>query len=1384
MSMYSSILGNLLKVGALLNKPSSERTASSINELRVKIAAQVEESAGRSDSDRGQDFLHFVQYPVHNLLICLFAGVDIYNDLQGRAFDQLKVLGDAKLAKFLLKRKITAPDGKEVCAADFLFIGTDFTSLSEDDKMVALKAFFKKSRRSITTLSYLYANLNEKGLKMVNGMPVSEAIPSLLLDMITGSEHSEDQLADDYYALLQEGTYEISRGEFRKKRRKTAFSRYLTKAKTIYNKAVASQRTTTIPMRNRATLVLQQISYIPHRISDLVANLVKQSRGARSGVDTDAINYENVLTEENAISNFTLSEEITFTEQREDQKREYSARIADVDFATLDQEGKEEYIHTAVQLINYRDMSATALQNIRDNLPMVSNNESVQKTILQMVLDRQFQKGSLSPADEAMVGISAYSEKEIEAGVKSLETQARARLTSGLSKDKTNAFFGLIQPLVLQLLSSRNPNLRMTKDAKQISAYFLRNYEGLDRLELYSNHFFDKSVEEIVTLMEEVRDANPSDHPLAHRPISQYSKKRNLDIKGASSAGYALLQKLSSDTKVLEALEGISTDRTKPKYKEEIKKQIAQKLHTSEYVSSTLMAYAKKQAIRPSDYGRNEYNVPSHRVYKSRAQRFLSKDKKSLLGQIKLAFVKASSAAPGQSVEEAIESKKYSYDDFKSVFEAEYGSAISGDFKEQLEERVAKVLSDEQLDYTTRAKKLRDAYFDTSVLQSANTPEVKNYEANYRAFTEYADQLQIEHPIPRGVSLLTDGITDEQRTTLFLSSFLTSLSSYKLDQASRVIPLLGSGSVSGGGSIQDLAKSLLKGAASRALDDFETRLRRTQKAELEELIKAQNTARDVEIEETQRKLGAEGLSEDDREALTNTLVTLESQTDDEYSLKIRAKKRQQKDELKSEIRRRTENGEITVFATYNKTLEGRESAVEEEVLNALTEVALAQSANQDAPEIRSLNRALTLRARMGEDSFSKVLKDTGLISNLTSAKVSALRDLVLEYTSFFKAGKDRLIQVLNFAHTSHTGAVNAADSSACYKSPSILERPASLPDVLRFFHSNFTAKNAVSNLTNYPISTEDTDSDSRWDTFFSLYFIRKDASKIKDFLQGSGANGANFDSLQKEMKSSLISFLSDLSYYVALATTYSTSPGSDIPQFDIDFGEKLLVLFNDGAQGDVKMLRSKVREVVAKGSAVRGKRYLENLSEEYTEKLEGEDAKTLKKNVEILTSSDMGRVKRLLNAFNEPSYPYSDEFATLLRDKDYGEAVEKLKAEDLFSEFASKINEFALRRGVQASGSQSFVDAIVRHIEQAEENEDSGVLEDMAAYVMDNHAYICAQLGLTPSEGDELDLVDLLFGVNGEKVPTYFSGTSFLEIVESRDDFVLSLVGAEMADRE
>ena len=61
MSMYSSILGNLLKVGALLNKPSSERTASSINELRVKIAAQMEESAGRSDSDRGQDFLHFVQ---------------------------------------------------------------------------------------------------------------------------------------------------------------------------------------------------------------------------------------------------------------------------------------------------------------------------------------------------------------------------------------------------------------------------------------------------------------------------------------------------------------------------------------------------------------------------------------------------------------------------------------------------------------------------------------------------------------------------------------------------------------------------------------------------------------------------------------------------------------------------------------------------------------------------------------------------------------------------------------------------------------------------------------------------------------------------------------------------------------------------------------------------------------------------------------------------------------------------------------------------------------------------------------------------------------------------------------------------------------------------
>ena len=185
MSLYTKSLGLLFVAKGLLNKPSSERVATSARNIIAKV---TEELSFREQQDIKEDFLHFVQAPLHNIIVGMLSGIDLYNDLDQTKFNRLVNLSDARLAQVLVKTTIQPPDPQDtpIPASDYLFYGADgFSSLSEQEKIATLRKFFKKSRVSISTLQYLYHNIQKirKDGKtvLINGEPAEEYVPKMIL---------------------------------------------------------------------------------------------------------------------------------------------------------------------------------------------------------------------------------------------------------------------------------------------------------------------------------------------------------------------------------------------------------------------------------------------------------------------------------------------------------------------------------------------------------------------------------------------------------------------------------------------------------------------------------------------------------------------------------------------------------------------------------------------------------------------------------------------------------------------------------------------------------------------------------------------------------------------------------------------------------------------------------------------------------------------------------------------------------------------------------------------------------------------------------------------------------------------------------------------------
>lgn len=1177
MSAYTNALQGLLKVGSMLNRPSNERVASSAHELRLKIARDLRANAQKSDQERSEDFLSFVKFPVHNIIVCLLAGIDIYNDLSSRDFDLIKTLSDAKLAKLLLKRTVKAPDDKDILAADFLFVGTDFVEKDASDKEKILRRFFDKTRLAVSNLSYIYAVLQTNNLKTVNGMPVEEVVPQILLSLITGVDTQED---DDY------DNFEIVRGQFRKKRKKNLFTRYLTKAKGLYNKSLRVQATKKLPYARRATELLLNFSFLPHRLTDMVKTLVGEFGAARGGVDTSVLDYENVLTEDMTIASFEINE-LTETEasRTDEMKALYTRHIANVNFEELSDEEKKKYVETAFNLINYRDLSDRALATLRENLHLIEVPSEIKKKMLGLVLDKQFIKGTLSPVDESMIGLDAYDEREIESERKSIVATINERTKQGAYFDFRAGlkytlcdFKKAISPSYDAWVRSGGsgpvPSVLTSKQAKAHASLYFRNKDKIPQ----------EVIEEVESLYNFIVNVGKSDHPLAWRPRSSYKRKnRDLKIGGADLATYALRVKAKEDpriSRVLTQISGaVSAINTLEDRKNKVRELVTAVLDTSEYISQTLKSFALGKAVSATDRARSQSYVPSHKVAERRAKRYLAKDKTQLLDRIKEVFFNQTKSSNADDTEVEIESSALKFKDFISLLTEDY----FGDFSELshlIEKPINEVLNDPSLSATEQARKIRDLYSDVVAEKRGESDEAKNYDANFKRFSVQVSKFVSPIPPPQEGA----EYTREQRQVAFLNSFLSALIGGQFSRAERLIPLLPKFESE---SID--YKALVDGAVGKALNNFEVVLRRKQRAELEIFSEKLEEDRNAELEKLNAKIKEEQ-DEAVKEQLSYDYAVIESRSeDDKFSKELRAFKRSQRVEMQVAFQEAEERGETKILATYNKYVDRASDKIEETIVEVLSNLALAeQKSNEDDKVIRSLNKTLVLKSKIGDGAFESIIKDSGISTNMNLNTISRLKEMVHLYKDDLTSFSNSLLIAFNLARSAYTGLINAVDNNTetCYKSASPFEDVFAFDGIIRFFQG--IKDERISDYTGFPgISWEKTD----------VYFFGddedEDALLEKFFNRDTPLNRRYY-----EIRNAWLEFMSELSYYLAIGSLYTeTNVPSDIRK-NLSLGQQLLAVLDVG--GETRLLKSAIKELMSRTAQFRGKTYVAALQEKFS----------------------------------------------------------------------------------------------------------------------------------------------------------------------------------------
>jgi hypothetical protein len=324
-----------------------------------------------------------------------------------------------------------------------------------------------------------------------------------------------------------------------------------------------------------------------------------------------------------------------------------------------------------------------------------------------------------------------------------------------------------------------------------------------------------------------------------------------------------------------------------------------------------------------------------------------------------------------------------------------------------------------------------------------------------------------------------------------------------------------------------------------------------------------------------------------------------------FSKKLKAVKKKNKIELELEKQKLVENGELRYVENFNPTVDRKKEEVFDEVAKKLSgalldrvneSVASAIEAKQSSTEkertfltrrrkgTKAAKRAMTLRAKLGDNSFDSVLKSTKIASQMNTDKLSKLYAIAEKYSSSFNTDTKTVKILLNLIYSSYTSGMNAVTKEGgFYKSGPLFENFSQFEDVFRFFASVHYNPKGVDNSEGgrklaldlasiHGGNLSDYISASVYDDYYdpdvSSYVIEKSA--VVEYFGGSKGLKDKLTTL----RTGYVTFGADLTYLLV---------SSVMEQNDDPAATQILALFNSGSVPEMKMLRDTATRILLSG---------------------------------------------------------------------------------------------------------------------------------------------------------------------------------------------------------
>ena len=1330
MSVYTRSLGELLRVRSLESNPTN-RIASS--EIRLKVARDLQANSYREQESRNEEFFAFVKGPLHNIIVGLLSGIDLYNDLSGSQFNLLKNLGDAKLAKVLVKTLVDLPDPKKdpIPAADYLFFGSDFCNLAEDKKEQRLKKFFKKTRVAIETIHYLYQNIQRirKDGKpvLINGAPAEEVVPEMILSLISGTnvESNRDSLEEV-----------LSRGVFKKKKKKNPLSRYLSASKTAYNKSVNKKEL--LPSEKKMSLLLKNFSYIPHRITDIVKTELARYNKMRGGIDTELLDYENITSSQNV---YDAMVDLGSEEGSKEQESLYDKVIAGKSkrFENMEVSAKKQFLEATFNCLRYSKTPISALKILRNNIELLFEDgegsaESIKKVEF-AVLNRLYEKGQLDPQDENYIGILNYTQSEVRESATALERSVDALVESTKDLTPFGKYAEKFVQLRVALQNTLNSNV-FGREAQALLAVCQKFNFSPERIGSLYNRFGEQEedgdydylmgksaeVTEMVNNLEE-KIKSASEHPLALRSWNGYNKKtapislgqdvstedamlsRKLDLvlKSASEDDNFRKQTSQIVAEVKEIrLEQLASDeeegiRTRKTIEGKVQELVVRMLSRSEYAFGALLSSAKDAVITQKDRLKVQKKTSNIEINQRRIRAYLQRETKSLNKALDAAF------EDNISLESALT-------DFDSKVD------LSSDLA-----RIEGMLDSEGNPLTSTPKKrlIREAYFRAK----------QNAIATQQIDGNPTEQLE--------------EIAAENKGQTFISEFLNDLATFNLISAERKIALFkdiaprdGDAGTDPIQAARELAHQAIIQTMNKGLNNPLNQAkseRREADLEAEEKALSEKDQAVSYLEGLISSVGDEPISLFYGEALSLVQADLDDLIEDSdfaedmelpegfmekvsFSKKLKAAKRRNKINYEIAKDLLIEKGELRYVDNFNPTVDLKKELVFDEVAKKLSgalldrvneSVASAIEAKRNRTDkentfltrrnkaTKAAKRAMTLRAKLGDNSFDAVLKSTKIVSQMNTDKLSKLYQIAEKYPSSFSTDSKTVKILLNLIYSSYTSGMNAVTKEGVfYKSGPLFENFSQFEDVFRFFasvHYDPRSGGATSEialdlarihggkLSDYIAPTV---YDEDYEPDVTSYVI--DKGVVENYFEGS----KGLDDKLTALRTGYVSFGADLTYLLV---------SSVMEQNDTLAGRQILALFNSGSASEMKMLRDTATKILLDGPTSP----VANLISSIKSSLERDD-KNLPDAASFISDDDT-----LRKEFNAAGLSENSLAHQLASRGSYEGALLEVQGAEIFSEIGTQVLTLVRRGSLLGEQGERNTLSMLSEVFKASLNDDS-----------------------------------------------------------------------------